>query len=125
MGTYLMVRKPDRLLKDTLEGNSDAVAKAIQDVHETEYAPTWYNNERSLRYVVKMAYISCVDQYAGIQELPGGHGLADVAFLPQKRSVLPAMIVELKWNKRRKVQSLRLKQRITRRFRRTMEGKSF
>lgn len=47
---------------------------------------------------MKMAYISCVDQYAKVEELPSGHGLADVVFLPKRRSILPAMIVELKWN---------------------------
>ena len=94
-----LVRKSDQLLKDTLEGKSDAVAKAIADVHDSEYAPTWYSNEQSLRYVVKMAYISCVDQYAKVEELPSGHGIADVVFLPKRRSILPAMIVELKWNK--------------------------
>jgi hypothetical protein len=93
-----LVRKSDQLLKDTLEGKSDAVAKAIADVHDSEYAPTYYSNEQSLRYVVKMAYISCVDQYAKVEELPSGHGLADVVFLPKRRSTLPAMIVELKWN---------------------------
>ena len=94
-----LVRKSDRLLKDTLEGKSDEVAKAIADVHDSEYAPTYYSNEQSLRYVVKMAYISCVDQYAKVEELPTGHGIADVVFLPKRRSTLPAMIVELKWNK--------------------------
>ncbi len=94
-----LVRRSDRLLKDTLEGKSDAVAKAIADVHDSEYAPTYYSNEQSLRYVVKMAYISCVDQYAKVEELPSGHGIADVVFLPKRRSTLPAMIVELKWNK--------------------------
>ena len=94
-----LVKKSDQLLKDTLEGNSDAVAKAIADVHDSEYAPTYYSNEQSLRYVVKMAYISCVDQYAKVEELPSGHGIADVVFLPKRRSTLPAMIVELKWNK--------------------------
>jgi len=94
-----LVKRSDQLLKDTIAGNSDAVAKAIQDVHESEYAPTWYNNEQSLRYVVKMAYISGVDQYGKIEELPTGHGIADVVFVPKRRSVLPAMIVELKWNK--------------------------
>ena len=93
-----LVKKSDQLLKDTLEGNSDAVAKAIADVHDSEYAPTYYSNEQSLRYVVKMAYISCVDQYAKVEELPSGHGIADVVFLPKRRSTLPAMIVELKWN---------------------------
>ena len=94
-----LVRKSDQLLRDTLEGKSDAVARAIADVHDSEYAPTYYSNEQSLRYVVKMAYISCVDQYAKVEELPGGHGIADVVFLPKRRSTLPAMIVELKWNK--------------------------
>ena len=93
-----LVRKSDQLLKDTLEGKSEAIAKAIADVHDSEYAPTYYSNEQSLRYVVKMAYISCVDQYAKVEELPSGHGLADVVFLPKRRSTYPAMIVELKWN---------------------------
>ena len=93
-----LVRKSDQLLKDTLAGKNDAVARAIAEVHDSEYAPTFYNNEQSLRYVVKMAYISCVDQYAKVEELASGHGIADVVFLPKRRSALPAMIVELKWN---------------------------
>ena len=94
-----LVKKSDQLLKDTLEGKSDDVTKAIGDVYDSEYAPTYYSNEQSLRYVVKMAYISCVDQYAKVEELPSGHGIADVVFLPKCRSTLSAMIVELKWNK--------------------------
>ena len=93
-----LVRKSDKLLQDTLDGDSEAVAKAITEVHDSEYAPTFYNNEQSLRYVVKMAYISCVDQYSKVEELPSGYGIADVVFLPKHRSSLPAMIVELKWN---------------------------
>ena len=109
-----LVKRSDQLLKDTIAGNSEAVAKAIQDVHESDalacrgtvqwtvssqYAPTWYNNEQALRYVVKMAYISSVDQYGKVEELPTGHGIADVVFVPKRRSSLPAMIVELKWDK--------------------------
>ncbi len=94
-----LVEKSDKLLNDTLAGNETAVAEAIAEVHESEYAPTFYNNEQSLRYVIKMAYISCVDQYAKLEELPSGHGIADIVFLPKRRSMLPAMIIELKWNK--------------------------
>ena len=94
-----LVKRSDQLLQDTIACNSDSVAKVIQDVHESEYAPTWYNNEQALRYVVKMAYISCIDQYGKVEELPTGHGIADVVFIPKRRSVLPAMIVELKWDK--------------------------
>ena len=94
-----LVRSSDRLLEDTLSGNEEAVAAAIRKVHDSEYAPTFYNNEQSLRYVVKMAYISCVDQYAKVEEVPSGHGVADVIFLPKRNSPLPAMVIELKWDK--------------------------
>lgn len=94
-----LVKKSDQLLRDTLSGNEEAVAKAIQETHDSEYAPAFYNNEQSLRYVVKLAYLSCIDQYAKVEELPSGHGIADVVFLPKRRSPLPAMIIELKWNK--------------------------
>ena len=94
-----LVGKSDKLLKDTIAGNEEAVAEAIQEVHDSGYAPTYYNNEQSLRYVVKMAYISCVDQYSKVEELPSGHGISDTVFIPKRRSALPAMIVELKWNK--------------------------
>lgn len=94
-----LIRQSDELLENTLAGNSVAVAQAIQNVHDSEYAPTFYNDEQSLRYVVKLAYLSCVDQYARIEELPSGRGIADVVFVPGKRSSLPAMIIELKWDK--------------------------
>lgn len=93
-----LIRRSDLLLEDTIAGNSEAVAAAIQEIHDSEYAPTFYNNEQSLRYVIKLAYISCVDQYAKVEELPSGHGIADVVFIPNRRSSLPALIVELKWN---------------------------
>ena len=98
-GLVNLIKRSDKLLEDTIAGNSDAVAKAIQEVHDTSYAPVFYNNEQSLRAVVKMAYISCVDQYARVEELPSGHGICDVVFLPKKRSPLPPMVIELKWNK--------------------------
>jgi len=94
-----LVKKSDRLLKNTIEGNSDAVAEAVQEIHDLECAPTFYNDEQSLRYVVKLAYITCLDQYLKIEELPSGHGIADVVFIPKKKTNLPAIVVELKWNK--------------------------
>lgn len=94
-----LVQKSDQLLQDTIAGNEAAVAGAVEEIHATEYAPAFYNNEQSLRYLIKMAYISCVDQYAKLEELPSGHGIADIVFLPKKRSVLPAMVVELKWDR--------------------------
>ncbi len=61
--------------------------------------PTFYNDEQSLRYVVKFAYVVAIDQYMKVEELPSEHGIADIAYIPKKRSPLPALIVELKWNR--------------------------
>ena len=65
-----LISRSDKLLEDTLAGNQEEVAKAVQTVHDSAYAPTFYNNEQSLRSVVKMAYLSCIDQYAKVEELP-------------------------------------------------------
>lgn len=94
-----LVNRSDRLLSDTIACREEEVARAITEIHDSEYAPTFYNNEKSLRYVVKLGYLSCVDQYAKVEELPSGHGIADVSFIPKKRSPLPALLIELKWNK--------------------------
>ena len=93
------VRRSDRLLEDTLSGDEEAVASAIEEIRDSEYAPTFYNDEQSLRYVVKLAYLTCIDQYARIEELPSGHGIADLVMIPKRRSALPAIIIELKWNR--------------------------
>ena len=94
-----LVRMSDQLLEKTLAGEEEAVAQAIAAVHDSGYAPQYYNNEQALRSTIRLAYLSCVDRYVKIEELPSGHGVADIVFLPGKRSLLPAMILELKWNR--------------------------
>ena len=93
-----LVQDSEKLLQDTLNGNETEVANAIVRVRDTNYAPMFYNNEQALRYVIKFAYIICVDYYLKVEELPTGHGIADVVFIPKRDTSLPAMIVELKWN---------------------------
>ena len=94
-----LITQSRKLLEDTLSGDETAVAAGIDSVRCSEYAPTYYNDEQALRYVVKFAYIAGLDQYTRLEELPSGRGIADVVFLPKKHSALPALIVELKWNK--------------------------
>ena len=96
---HRLIRESDRLLEKTIQGDADGVAEAIARIHDSNYAPQFYNNEQALRAVVRYAYITCVDQYAKIEELPSGHGCADIVFLPKRRSALPALLIELKWNK--------------------------
>lgn len=87
-----------KLLQDTISGNEEAVAKAIDEVRQMNYAPTYYNDEQALRYVIKFAYIVCVDNYMKIEALPSGKGVADVVFIPRKATD-PTLVIELKWNK--------------------------
>ncbi len=94
-----LIQASDRLLENTLRGDARAVAETIAMVHDSNYAPHFYNDEQALRATVRYAYITCVDQYIRIEELPSGHGCADLVYIPKRRSSLPAMIIELKWNK--------------------------
>lgn len=94
-----MIRRSQELLESTFKGDSNAVVEAIEAVRTTQYAPTFYNDEQALRYVIKFAYIAAIDQYLKIEELPSGKGIADVVYLPKRKSMLPAMIIELKWDK--------------------------
>ena len=88
-----------QLLDAVLAMDEDAVAEGFARVHDRDTSPIFYNNEQALRAVVKSALVAAVDDYARIEELPGGKGFADVAYLPARGSLQPAIIVELKWDK--------------------------
>lgn len=94
-----LIAASDRIYKETLALNSEAVAAAVSDIHETGVAPLDYNDESTLRYVIRFAYLSCIDDYVRIEELPAGHGYADILYLPRRGSTKPALLIELKWNK--------------------------
>ena len=97
-----LIRHSDQLLEATLDMDEEAVAAAIQEAHKAGTAPTFYNNEQALRSVIRLAYISCVDECLNIHELPSGHGYADVVFFPKKASSKPLLLIELKWNRTEK-----------------------
>ena len=94
-----MVREADALLEATIAGDEAAVAEGVARAHDSAAGPDWYNDEQALRFAVKLAYLTSVDRYARVEELPSGHGRADVAFLPKARTRVPAMVIELKWNR--------------------------
>lgn len=95
--TIRRIRESEQLMEDTIHGNEEAVARQIEKIHEEE-PPLYYNNEQALRSVVKRAYFSYGDEYVMFEELPAGVGYADIVYLPKKDSVLPALVIELKWN---------------------------
>jgi hypothetical protein len=94
-----LVQNSEWLLKATIRMDEEAVAQAIEEAHSAGTAPLFYNDEQALRSVIRFAYISCVDEFLRVEELPTGIGYADVVYLPKKGSAMPIMVVELKWNK--------------------------
>ena len=96
--TIQRVRESDQIIYDTVHGNAEAVAAQIEKIHAEETAALFYNNEQALRSVIKLAYFSYKDYYLKFEELPAGDGYADIVYFPKKRTQLPALVIELKWN---------------------------
>ena len=95
--TIRRVRESEQLIEDTVHGKEEAVARQIEKIHEEE-SSLYYNNEQALRSVIKRAYFSYGDEYVMFEELPAGAGYADIVYLPRKDSVLPVLVIELKWD---------------------------
>lgn len=94
-----LIRLTDRLLEQTIDMDEKAVAAAIEEIHKTYCSPMNYNHEESLRSTIHFAYIGCMENYRRIDELPSGHGYADVVYVPKQGVTLPVILIELKWNK--------------------------
>lgn len=105
------VQKSDALLTATWNMDANAVANIIDDIHNEEIAPNFYNNEQALRSVIKTAYLSSIDYYSKMEELPAGKGYADIIFWPRHGVNRPALIVELKWNKTEEIALNQIKER--------------
>ena len=97
--TLKRIQDSDKLIRNVIEMNEDAVAQQIEMVHQAETDPLFYNNEQSLRSVLKLAFFAYKDKYTQLEELPSGNGYADIVYLPKKHSNYPIIVVELKWNK--------------------------
>ena len=85
------------LLEATLQRKEDQVANYIEKAH-LETSHIQYNDENALSYTIDLAYYAARDSYTVIRELPTGNGFADLAFIPKDDK--PALLVELKWNKK-------------------------
>lgn len=95
-------KKSDELLDATIEGDSDAIATAITKIHDRYASAIWYNNENSLASTINIAYLSTLKYYfRPVREMPTGKGFADVVYLPlpEYLSDIPALVIELKWDK--------------------------
>ena len=93
-----MISDSEKLLKRTQEGDSERVAAALDNAHQTVADPLDFNDESSLKTAIILAYYTAASKYTIIKELPTGRGFADIGFIPVDRKD-PAMVVELKYDK--------------------------
>ena len=86
------------LLDETIKGNEEAVAHALDESHIHVTSNRSYNNEDALQSAIYLAYIYALNKYTVIKEMTTGKGFADVVYIPFVDD-MPALIIELKHNK--------------------------
>lgn len=87
----------DELLKAIWQKQEKKVAEYLEKAH-LNTSILEYNSEAALKYTVLLACYTAGDYYQTILEMPSGEGYIDIAYLPKEDK--PAMIIELKWNKK-------------------------
>ena len=95
--TNKIIQSSKELLNETINGNSEAVAKALDISHIHVTSNRSYNNEDALQSAIYLSFIYALNKYTCIKEMTAGKGFADVVYLPIKNTD-PALIIELKRN---------------------------
>ena len=93
------IEQSKQLLRATLEGDAEAVARGVEAAHDENISILSYNNENSLACVLSLAYYYARNDYVILRELPSGKGFADIVLIPRKHVDSPALVIEMKFNK--------------------------
>ena len=93
-----LINASKKLLDDTINGNEDAVARALDAAHTEVTNPLTYNDEHCFQSAICLAYFYANTRYTLVKELPTGKGYADLVLIPYLPNI-PAMVIELKHNK--------------------------
>ena len=93
------VEASEQLLRATLRGDEDAVARGVDAAHDENTSILSYNDENSLACVLSIAYYYASNDYIIHRELATGKGFADLVLIPRKNVDSPAIVIELKYDK--------------------------
>jgi hypothetical protein len=115
------INNSERLLAYTLAGETEEVAKRIDECHMQNTSILKYNDENSLASCIALAYYTARKYYTVIRELPAGYGFADMVYVPKPGVDKPAMIIELKYDKKVETAINQIKQK---RYIKALEGYS-
>ena len=93
------IQQSKQLLRATLDGDCEAVARGVDVAHDENTSILSYNNENSLACVLSIAYYYARNDFVIHRELPSGKGFADLVLIPRKNVDSPAIVLELKYNR--------------------------
>ncbi|MBP5455948.1 MAG: AAA family ATPase [Paludibacteraceae bacterium] len=93
-----IINASKKLLDDTIQGNEEAVARALDAAHTEVTNPLTYNDEHCFQSAICLAYFYANTRYTLVKELPTGKGYADLVLIPYLPNI-PALVIELKHNK--------------------------
>jgi hypothetical protein len=94
------ISKSDELLRATIREDEEPIAMRIGECHMPFTGELKYNDENSLANFIVFLYYEARKDYTMIRELPDGKGFADMVYVPKPGVDKPAMIIELKWDKK-------------------------
>lgn len=114
-----VLKASEKLMEDTLRCDEKSVAEGLDRAHTEVASILTFNDENSLGCAIGLAYFSARKDYRMIRELPAGHWVADVVFLPLPTVAKPALVIELKYNKSVDTAISQIKDR---QYVRTLEG---
>ncbi len=93
---YRLARESERMLRATLAGDTDTMAKILELAHDTEFPLLAYNKEAELTAVVNLVYLAARDTYRVEREEKAGVGYVDFIFYPETDRSADGIILELK-----------------------------
>lgn len=105
------LRCSDELLQAVYKGDEARVAEVISRSQQDIASIIDFHDENALATAIMISFYTARADYYIKRELPAGHGFADIAFIPKIQGKVPAMIVELKWNRNAKCAIKQIKDR--------------
>ena len=98
-GVIQSVAASEHFIKCLVNGDETGVADILDRIHRELASILTFNNENTLACVVMYACYTARKDFFVFRELPSGVGFVDIALIPLPNRGLPAILVELKWNK--------------------------
>ena len=92
---YRLAKESERMLKATLQGDTQTMMEILKYAHDTESPIFAYNSEIELSAVVNLVYLAARNKYRVEREDKAGEGYVDFIFYPERKG-MDGIILELK-----------------------------